>query len=182
MKPSFRRSGAVKTLGLLAGRRALIAILSVAAVAMLSVPVSARSSQLVWNLTPSAPAGLYLIERGNWNVGDRAAVLPSQGLAADLDTRGVLRNGKLLIKRVAAAAGGTVCRQNDEVSVNGRVVARAKVSGSHGVLLPVWRGCVTLSDAQVFLLGDTADSYDGRYFGVTSANDVIGRAVILVSS
>lgn len=162
-------------------RRVVITIISAAAVAMLAVPTNASSAQLVWSLTPSAPAGLYRIERSSWNVGDRVAVLPSQDLAADLDERGVLRNGKLLIKRVAAAAGDKVCRQHDEVSVNGRVMAKAKVSGSDGVVLPLWRGCVTLSDSHVFLLGDTANSYDGRYFGVTSANDVIGRAVILAS-
>jgi conjugative transfer signal peptidase TraF len=166
---------------MLARRRVAIASISAAAVAMLAVPISASSAQLVWNLTPSAPAGLYRIERGGWNVGDRVAVLPSQDLAADLDERGVLRIGKLLIKRVAAAAGDKVCRQHDEVSVNGRVVAMAKVSGSDGAQLPFWHGCATLSDAQVFLLGDTANSYDGRYFGVTSASDVVGRAVILAS-
>ena len=149
---------------------------------MLAVPTSASSAQLVWNLTPSAPAGLYRIERKDWNVGDRVAVLPSADLAADLDERGVLRNGKLLIKRVAGAAGDTVCRQHDEVSINGRIVAVAKASGSDGAPLPSWHGCATLNDAQVFLLGDTADSYDGRYFGVTSANDVIGRAVNLIAS
>ena len=181
MKLGCRRSSIETNAGMLACRRVVIASISAAAVAMLAVPISASSAQLVWNLTPSAPAGLYRIERGAWHVGDRVAVLPSQDLAADLDERGVLRNGKLLIKRVAAAAGDKVCRQNDEVSVNGRVVAKAKINGSDGALLPFWHGCVTLSDAQIFLLGDTANSYDGRYFGVTSASDVIGRAVILTS-
>lgn len=166
---------------MLTRRRVVIAGISAVAVAMLAAPTRAGSAQFVWNLTPSAPAGLYRIERGAWNVGDRVAALPSQDLAADLDERGVLRNGKLLIKRVAAAAGDKVCRQRDEVSVNDRVVAVAKASGSDGALLPLWQGCVTLDDTQVFLLGDTADSYDGRYFGITSTNDVIGRAVILVS-
>ncbi len=110
----------------------------------------------------------------------RVAVLPSQGLAADLERRGVLPQGKLLIKRVAAAAGDKVCRLADEVSVNGHVVARANASGAGGVALPSWQGCTTLSAVQVFLLGDTANSYDGRYFGVTSVRDIVGRAAILV--
>ncbi len=166
---------------MVARRRIVTLGVSAAAIAMLAVPVTARSAQLVWNLTPSAPVGLYRIERDHWRVGDRVAVLPSQGLAAELDARGVIGEGKLLIKRVAAAAGDKVCRLADEVSVNGHVVANAKPSGAEGVALPYWQGCVTLSAVQVFLLGDTADSYDGRYFGVTSAGDIVGRAVILAS-
>jgi conjugative transfer signal peptidase TraF len=162
-------------------RRVFISAISMAAIAMLSAPIDASAAQFVWNLSASAPSGIYRIERRGWAVGDRVAVVPSRDLAADLDRRGVLRNGKLLIKRVAAAVGDRVCRQNDEVSVNGGHVGRAKARGSNGVLLPSWQGCVTLEGGQVFLLGDTASSYDGRYFGVTSASDVIGRAIVLIA-
>src|SRR5690606_18601147 len=114
-------------------------------------------------------------------VGDRVAVLPSQALAADLDKRGVLPEGKLLIKRIVAGAGDKVCRQIDEVSVNGQALAHAKMIGSQGDSLPSWQGCMTLGGDQIFLLGDTANSYDGRYFGVTSARDIVGRVAILAS-
>jgi conjugative transfer signal peptidase TraF len=181
VKLSFRQSSTAATAGALPRPRILIAVISAAATVMLCLPTNASSAQLVWNLTPSAPKGLYRIERNGWNVGDRVVVAPSQTLAADLAVRDILRNGKLLIKQVAAAVGDEVCRQNTEVSVNGRVVARAKVRGSDGALLPSWQGCLVLGDAQVFLLGDTAQSYDGRYFGITSAHDVIGRAILLSS-
>lgn len=148
---------------------------------MLAIPVSANSARLVWNATPSAPTGLYSIEQGRWHVGDRVAVKPAEQLAADLERRGVLPRGKLLIKRIAAGQGDTVCRDGVDVTVNELAVAVARdVSGS-GEKLPVWLGCRTLGPSDVLLLGDTADSYDGRYFGATSANGILGRVSMLIA-
>lgn len=153
-----------------------VAILGVAA---LVLPVATGSAQFVWNATASAPAGLYRIERRRWHTGDRVAVLPSDALAVDLDVRGVLPRGKLLIKRVVAGAGDCVCRYNGTVFVNGAVMAQAKSNDSKGHPLPSWLGCITLNERQVFLLGDTAGSYDGRYFGATQASEIVGQVVIV---
>ena len=127
-----------------------VAILGVAALAL---PVAAGSAQLVWNATASAPVGLYRIDRERWHVGDRVAVLPVDTLAADLDRRGVLPRGKLLIKRVVAAVGDSVCRHDGTVLVNDEVIAQAKSKDSRGEPLPSWQGCSSLNEGQVFLLG-----------------------------
>ncbi len=164
------------------GRRPFLLVsLCAGAVAMLIVPVSAASARLVWNATPSAPIGLYVIEQGRWRVGDRVAVRPSELLAEDLERRGVLARGKLLIKRVVAGKGDRVCRDGVDVTVNGSAAAIARDASGSGEALPFWRGCRTLGSWEVLLLGDTADSYDGRYFGVTSADDILGRVRMLVA-
>jgi conjugative transfer signal peptidase TraF len=139
----------------------------------------AGSASFVWNVTASAPQGLYHIDHSPWRVGDRVALLPAEPLATDLATRGILPKGKLLIKRVTAAKGDAVCREGDTIHINGRLVGEAKRVDSHGARLPSWQGCVTLDDGQVFLLGDTAGSYDGRYFGVTQADQIVGRVGLL---
>jgi len=113
-------------------------------------------------------------------IGDRVAVLASKALAKELADRGVLSGGKLLIKRVVAAAGDTVCRKGGEVTLNGRPVATARSADSEKRALPIWNGCVTLTTSDVFLLGDTAGSYDGRYFGVTRASEIVGRADLVL--
>jgi conjugative transfer signal peptidase TraF len=156
-------------------------IIATLGVAALALPVAAGSAQLVWNATASAPAGLYRIDHKQWRVGDRVAVLPADTLAAELDRRGVLPRGKLLIKRVVAAAGDSVCRRDRVVFVNDEIVAQAKSNDSTGEPLPSWQGCTSLNEGQVFLLGDSAGSYDGRYFGVTRASEVIGRADLLLT-
>lgn len=153
---------------------------ALAAILMLAVPVAAGSARFVWNVTASAPAGLYRITHEPWFRGDRVAVLPREALGADLERRGVLSKGKLLIKRVAAVTGDRVCRQEAIVSINGEIAAKVRVVDSHGMPLPSWQGCVTLDDGQVFLLGDTPGSYDGRYFGVTPKAEIVGRAEMLL--
>ncbi|MGE0409859.1 MAG: S26 family signal peptidase, partial [Amphiplicatus sp.] len=39
-----------------------------------------------------------------------------------------------------------------------------------------WSGCFTLRSDEIFLLNDPENSLDGRYFGATELNDVIGVA------
>jgi type IV secretory pathway protease TraF len=133
----------------------------------------------VWNFTRSAPIGLYLIERGEWSVGDRVAVRPSPLLARMLADRQVLKSGRVLIKTVAAGAGDRVCRLANTVSINGVAVATTKERAQRGDPLPTWSGCVRLSEGEVFLLGETAASFDGRYWGVTADADILGRAELL---
>ena len=161
------------------GRAVTLSVAAIA-IAMLCFTGNASSARLVWNTTASAPTGLYSIEQGTWRTGDRVAVRPSASLAGDLDRRGVLPLGKLLIKSVAAGRGDTVCRDGERVTVNGSVAAMAKIASRTGEALPSWGGCRRLGASEVLLLGDTPDSYDGRYFGVTSAEEVFGRVELLI--
>ena len=160
-------------------RLLFMATIAIAAVVALALPVVTGSAQLVWNVTPSAPAGLYRIVREPWSRGDRVAVLPGEALGADLDRRGVLSRGKLLIKRIAAVTGDQVCRLAADVSINGDPAAKARDADADGVPLPSWQGCIVLADDQVFLLGDTSGSYDGRYFGVTPKAEIVGQAILV---
>jgi type IV secretory pathway protease TraF len=95
--------------------------------------------------------------------------------------RGVLPRGKLLIERIVAAAGDAFCRHDGAVLVNDEILAQAKSNDSTGKPLPSWQGCISLNEGQVFLLGDTPGSYDGRYFGVTRASEIVGRADLLLT-
>ncbi len=162
-------------------KRVAFVSLAATAVAMLATPMSAGSARLVWNASPSAPTGLYLIDHGNWRAGDRVAVLPSFLLADDLDRRGVLARGRLLIKRVAAKQGDQVCRKSERISINGVTRAVAQTASRSGEALPTWSGCKTLEASEVLLLGDTDNSYDGRYFGMTQAEEIMGRAHLLIA-
>ncbi|MBY0565718.1 MAG: S26 family signal peptidase [Hyphomonadaceae bacterium] len=54
-----------------------------------------------------------------------------------------------------------------------RTACSPRCPGFSGVTLPTWTGCRTLRD-EVFLLGDTPDSFDGRYWGPTSVELIEG--------
>jgi conjugative transfer signal peptidase TraF len=131
---------------------------------------------LVWNATASAPLGPYrTVAPDRLRAGDWALVRPGGRLAAWLDARGYLPAGALLVKRVAALPGQTVCRHGGWISIDGRRVARVRARDRRGRPLPGWRGCARLSAAQLFLLNAPEDSLDGRYFGPIGRGQVVAR-------
>jgi len=136
--------------------------------------------RLVWNASASAPLGLYWISRTAPGRGDLVlAGLPpdARRLAAE---RGYLPDGVLLVKRVAALGGDSVCTIEDAVLVNGRLVAGRRAHDSLGRALPRWTGCRRLGADEFFLLMEgVPGSFDGRYFGPVRRAAVIGRLVPL---
>ena len=80
-----------------------LVLVSAIGVGMLCVPATVTSARLVWNFTPSIPTGLYTIEDRVWRRGDHVAVEPSDDLQITLQKYGVLKRGRLLMKRVAAS-------------------------------------------------------------------------------
>jgi conjugative transfer signal peptidase TraF len=137
--------------------------------------------RLVWNASASAPIGLYSVSPGaGLKRGDMVIAWPpaeARDLAA---SRHYLPSNVPLVKRVAGIAGDTICAVDRMVTVNGRPVAMRRTADAVGRPLPAWHGCIRLGPGMVFLLmSETPDSFDGRYFGPTLAQDVIGRATSL---
>ena len=135
---------------------------------------------LVWNASASAPIGLYRVHSGGpVRRGDMVVAWtpePARSLAA---RRRYLPGNVPLVKRVAAVAGDRICAAGTSVSINGTRVAVRQRADPAERRMPWWNGCERLRPDQYFLLMDHASSFDGRYFGVTHARDVIGRAELL---
>jgi len=130
---------------------------------------------LVWNVTHSAPIGLYRqvfadIERGAW------VLVRAPDAAAELAaSRGYLPRAVPMVKRIAAASGDQVCRFGRAVTINGHTVAQALWRDTLGRNLPVWSGCVELNPDQIFLITSPSASFDSRYFGPVPIGNVIER-------
>ena len=136
---------------------------------------------LVWNASASSPMGLYRVTRARGvRAGDMAiawAPAVARRLAAQ---RHYLPANVPLVKRVAASGGDRVCAAGEVVFVNGRFLALRRLSDGAGRPMPWWNGCRQLEDGELFLLASgSADSFDGRYFGITGPQDVVGRARLL---
>jgi conjugative transfer signal peptidase TraF len=132
---------------------------------------------LVWNASASAPIGLYRIKAGaHPRIGEFVLVKPEPALQTFITLRGYLPPKIPLIKRVAALSGDEICRHDQAILVTNIHVADALFFDSAGRKMPVWRGCVILKSDEVFLLNAPENSLDGRYFGATKMNDVIGVA------
>ena len=85
-----------------------------------------------------------------------------------------------MIKRVAGVVGDEICRKGALISINGTPMAEASAQDTSDRSLPVWQGCHTLKDSEVFLLNPHPRSLDGRYFGVTKTSDLDGVATLLL--
>jgi conjugative transfer signal peptidase TraF len=134
--------------------------------------------RLLWNMSKSAPMGLYLVRPGaSLSRGDMVAAFapgPARLLAA---RRHYLPFNVPLIKRVAAAPGDIVCARGRAVFVNGIRVALRLSHDARGRTLPWWEGCEPLLPGRYLLLMTHAPaSFDGRYFGAVGEAEIIGPA------
>lgn len=77
------------------------------------------------------------------------------------------------LKRVAAVDGDVVCAFGPLVTINHELTLQRRTVDNVGRTLPTWSGCRRLND-QVFLIGDTADSFDGRYWGPVASDLIEG--------
>lgn len=136
---------------------------------------------LIWNVSASAPVGLYSVaSAGKLHVTDLVVVRPPEATARFLADRGYLPRGVPLLKRILALPGQTVCRQNFLITVDGVEMGEAREHDHLGRALPVWQGCRIAADGEIFLMNwDNPDSYDGRYFGPLPSASIIGRAIPL---
>nr|WP_245445101.1 S26 family signal peptidase [Mesorhizobium soli] len=137
--------------------------------------------KFIWNASASAPVGLYMIDfDGPFEVADLVAVDAPEPIATFLAERGYLPKGVPLMKRILAVSGQTVCRTNLAISVDGVGVGAALERDRTGRDLPVWQGCRRIPTGEVFLMNwQVRDSLDGRYFGLTATDQIVGRAVPL---
>jgi conjugative transfer signal peptidase TraF len=132
----------------------------------------------IWNASASVPVGLYRLRPiGKLTVGDLVAILPPEPLTTFLAEGNYLPRNVPLLKRVLALPGQTVCRDLFAISVDNVWVGEARGHDSRGRPLPIWKGCRVVADREVFVMNwQSAESLDGRYFGVLPANAVIGKA------
>ena len=136
--------------------------------------------RLMWNVTASAPIGLYRVAPGAPLVrGNMVAAWPPTEVRRLAAQRQYLPLNVPLVKRVAASPGDLICAQGDSVSINGVLVARREAADSRGRNLPHWNGCRRLLGDRYLLLNDHPRSFDGRYFGPTGGDDILGKAVPL---
>jgi conjugative transfer signal peptidase TraF len=158
----------------------LLSITVLGVLALLAGAMLDATPVLVWNVTASAPFGLYLmLPARRLRVGDLVLLRLDPSLTALFESRGYLPRGVPLLKRVAALSGTLVCVRDGAVFVADRRVADILPSDASGRQLTAWTGCHQLADGKIFVLNLVPDSLDGRYFGPSPMRAVIGRAVPL---
>ncbi len=112
-------------------------------------------------------------ERRTRPLADEEAVSVDEGPVSTPAMRHFTDRGDRFIKRVAAREGVRVCAEGQSVSVGPETLTRA-THDSAGRALPTWEGCRVLHAGEVFLLGETRDSFDSRYFGIVREDAIEG--------
>jgi conjugative transfer signal peptidase TraF len=160
------------------GRLAILLTTLVATTAALSSIEARPTLRYVWNASASVPVGLYrLAPVGKLVATELVAVQPPEPLATFLADSRYLPRGIPMLKRVLALTGQTVCRDHLTITVDNISVGEARERDSRNRPLPIWQGCRVVADGEVFLMNwQSADSLDGRYFGVLPTSAIIGRA------
>jgi conjugative transfer signal peptidase TraF len=166
------------------GRQTTLLFTVGAAALVLSTIAARPAKRYVWNASGSIPVGLYRLQpTGDLSVTQVVAVRPPEPLATFLSERGYLPRGVPMLKRVRALPGQTVCRDGLAITVDNIAAGEARNRDSRGRPLPVWQGCRVIADGEVFLMNwRSADSLDGRYFGVLPTTAIIGGAEPLWTS
>jgi conjugative transfer signal peptidase TraF len=157
-------------------RQRLLGFTAVPALGLLALGALAATpapAPILINESPSLPEGLYrhrpdaLIDRG-------AVVALRQPASARpwLARLGVPAEVRL-IKRVAGVPGDLVC-------ADGRMLLSAfhavpvRSHDPAGAPLPRWTDCRRLGPDELLVLGDTAASFDSRYFGPVRRDQIDG--------
>ncbi|WP_162986877.1 S26 family signal peptidase [Sphingomonas paeninsulae] len=137
--------------------------------------------RLVWNASASAPVGLYAVTAITTpRRGDLVIAWPPSTMRDLAARRHYLPRGVPLVKRIVAVSGDRICAGGDAISIDDRLVAIRRSRDAQGRSMPQWTGCITLHRGTVFLLmTKAAGSFDGRYFGPTGPQDLIGKATPL---
>lgn len=177
-QPHSRRKASKKL-----ARKLVIGVLMKAGIALLVLSaVKPVTPWLVYNASASVPLGYYSVSVLSTpaKVGDLVLVQTPDTVRDMADTRRYIPKTVPMIKHIAAISGDEVCAVGNTVTINGHEAAHRQSSDRLGRSLPWWSGCRWLKDNEVFLLNASVpDSFDGRYFGVTSATSIVGRVTPL---
>jgi len=137
--------------------------------------------KLLYNPSESAPVGWYLFKRTQRvHVGEYVLAMLPQEPATLANDRGYLARSMPILKHAAAVAAEEVCRERDEILIDGILITHTLERDGKGRLMPRWTGCRRLAPSEVFLLStENPLSFDGRYFGPVPKSSILGAALPL---
>lgn len=138
---------------------------------------------LTWNQTPSLPMGIWR-DRGPFEIKEayRGQVVkfcpPDEALFRKAKAQGILRSGDCpggympLLKRVLGLPGDKV-EIADEVRVNGYLIPASQLQTRITGYFGTRKRNMRLGKGELWLMGDSLESFDSRYFGGVVGDDKV---------
>ena len=146
----------------------------VTGIALCVISVFGARDAILYNPSHSIPEGFYARASGPLVSGAIVTVRAVDVSPNYAALRDFTEPGDRFIKRVVAARGQEICGRGSEISIDGITIVHRLKRDAAGRDLPRWEGCRVLGQGEFLLLGDTADSFDGRYWGPVSAQVIEG--------
>lgn len=134
----------------------------------------AARDQLLYNHSPSVPIGFYVRTRAPVARGAIVTVRALDVAPGAARARAFDGPRDRFLKRVAAQAGDRVCALEAGLVINNAPPLPRRSHTSTGEPLPAWSGCRVLGSGEFLLIGDTDDSFDGRYWGPVDQGAIEG--------
>lgn len=146
---------------------------AVVASVLLSAASFTHADLLIFNHSPSIPIGFYVRDDAELRSGVVVTVraydvAPEMARQRDFDDP-----NDRFIKRVAAIGGQSVCSDGRTLLIDGAEAAVIYYPADRPTP-PAWLGCRRLAADEVLLLGESPDSFDGRYWGPINARLIEG--------
>lgn len=140
---------------------------------------------VLYNRTASLPLGFYLRIPFAASRGDLVTYDPPEDVLAFSYAHGYMEHEKaIFLKRIGAMAGDTYgVDKNGNFYVDGNYVGPVSITDSKGKPLPqIERGVLhTVPEGEFLPLGDSTQSFDGRYTGTVSLSRIQSRVVPLLA-
>lgn len=146
--------------------RRLLAIGCAISMLLIGATASSCGGWLLYNPSPSLPPGFYWRTEGRMTRGAIVTVRARDVAPAYAALRDFADPSDRFIKRVVGINGDVVCADGRTITLNATPIGTREMRDRSGRELPSWSGCRRLTEGELFLLGDSADSFDGRYWGV----------------
>lgn len=141
--------------------------------------VSVAAHFFLWNISPSAPRGLYLLRRGGTlGVGSLVSFPPPPVAAQIIEERRYLPRGVGLLKWIVASPGDYVCIDKHTYTANGARIGEVLATDAAGRPLRPFLACGVVPPGEAFVATSARRSFDSRYFGPVPLSSLV-RAVPL---
>jgi type IV secretory pathway protease TraF len=153
------------------GRHRLLILAAGCAIAAIAAASFLHRDLILFNHSPSIPIGLYLRTDHQVTAGAIVTVRARHVAPEEARRRRFSDETDRFIKRVAAVGGTEVCGDESRITIGGAVIAERHPDAN----VPLgWSGCRVLAEDEVLLLGESTDSFDGRYWGPTNVTLIEG--------
>ena len=156
-----------------------ISIICILLLALLIGQLKRLGYHLTYVVTPSVPRGLYLVvPTKNIQLNDMIEFIPPTIEGDFAKSHQWFQSNRPLVKYVFAQAGDHVCTKNQAIFINGKKTAPIYGHYDDNKLLPKFAICDKIDGEQYLLLSTkSTKSFDSRYFGLISSQQIRGRAI-----